>query len=294
MIRVAAVVVTHNRLALLKQCVDALSVQTHPPECVIVVDNASDDGTREWLDARKGVEPVHQGNLGGAGGFWRGIKEAMKSGTDWVWIMDDDTIPAPDCLERLVAAAGRAPENTGLLCSKVLWSDGSLHRMNCPRLRPDYWEMMKVREKNLLPVSECSFVSAMFPVRAVRAVGLPLKEMFVWSDDVEYTRRVTAEFPGYQVMDSVAEHRTKTNYSFDLSNLKDLSPVYLKYGLRNQVFLAGCLPGSPAWRKLLRRAGKALSMSRRILRQLGWKQGWPHVRNAVSGVWFNPRIDFNH
>ena len=109
---VAVVVVTHNRADLLARMLDALVVQTHPIATVIVVDNASGDHTQQVL-ARDDL-PLQvirsEENVGGAGGFRIGMETAYAGGWDRIWLMDDDVVPAPDCLAVLM---GVDPGHTG-------------------------------------------------------------------------------------------------------------------------------------------------------------------------------------
>ena len=107
--RVAAVVVTYNRNELLAQCIKALLGQQNAVCDILIVDNASTDGTGAYLAALN--EPrVHSrstgANLGGAGGFNFGMRWAVEAGYDLVWIMDDDTLPHPDSLAQLLAEKG--------------------------------------------------------------------------------------------------------------------------------------------------------------------------------------------
>src|SRR3954447_6575625 len=85
---VCAVVVTYNRRDLLVRCLDHLERQSRPPERILVVDNASTDGTAELLAARTGVEVMRLlRNLGGAGGFERGLERAHADGYEWIWLL---------------------------------------------------------------------------------------------------------------------------------------------------------------------------------------------------------------
>ena len=99
---IVAVVVTYNRLELLKRVISALKSQTVPVDKIIVINNGATDGTKEWLDSQESLITIHQENVGGAGGFYRGIKQAMTTETDWIWCMDDDVYPENDCLEKLL------------------------------------------------------------------------------------------------------------------------------------------------------------------------------------------------
>src|ERR1700693_3664837 len=102
---VCAVVVTHDRLLLLQECIQAIQEQTHKVCEIIVVDNGSSDGTAEWLAGQQKLTVISQANLGGAGGFNAGIRKAHDRGADWIWCLDDDTIPQADCLEKLLVAS---------------------------------------------------------------------------------------------------------------------------------------------------------------------------------------------
>ena len=103
---VAAVVVTYNRLPLLQQCLQALDAQTAALAAIWVIDNASTDGTEAAVRGMNLPNLIyrHTGrNLGGAGGFAYGVREAALAGYDALWLMDDDTIPEPEALEKLSA-----------------------------------------------------------------------------------------------------------------------------------------------------------------------------------------------
>lgn len=119
---VCAIVVTYNRKELLRECLAALAAQTRPPDRVLVVDNASSDGTQAMVEAEyEEVELLAlPTNQGGAGGFHEGMKRAHVDGAEWLWLMDDDTIPRPDALAELLAAPARLGSLPTLLASKVV------------------------------------------------------------------------------------------------------------------------------------------------------------------------------
>lgn len=101
--KIAAVVVTFNRLELLKQCIDSLRNQTHKLDEIIIVNNSSTDGTIEWLNQQKDLTIITQENSGSAGGQHTGIKIAYEKGFDWIWCFDDDCFVETNALEELVA-----------------------------------------------------------------------------------------------------------------------------------------------------------------------------------------------
>src|SRR5947209_6364655 len=103
--RVCAVVVTFNRKALLPNCLNSLLSQTRLPDAIVVIDNASTDGTRDLLDKDfPNLERVNlPRNTGGAGGFKAGMHWALTRDFDWIWVMDDDIEMKPDCLENMLS-----------------------------------------------------------------------------------------------------------------------------------------------------------------------------------------------
>ena len=215
---VCAVVVTHDRRELLLQCLAALRAQTRPLDRIVVVDNASTDGTAGVLRAdHADLDLLALGeNLGSSGGFEAGMRHAHAIGFDWLWLMDDDTIATPTALAELLAVPGRldgAPR-PALLTSKVVWSDGRLHPMNAPgpeRVRME--RVVAAAAHGLLALRSTTFVSLLVSRGAIAEHGFPDPRYFIWSDDIEYTGRILRRDAGYLVPASVVEHRTPTAHS---------------------------------------------------------------------------------
>ena len=234
----AAVIVTYNRKEILAECLAAVLSQKEIVPEVIVVDNDSKDGTKESLEdlIRDGKVIYYNtgANLGGAGGFQYGIRKAVGAGYKFLWIMDDDCIPSPDALSALNAAA-RQDSGFGFLASKVLWKDGSICRMNVQRER--LTKNVKNFDRRKIPVVMSSFVSLFLPVDVIKDVGLPIKEFFIWTDDWEFTRRISRKYPCWLVTDSVVVHKSKANIAADISreSAERLDRFYYLY--RNDVVL---------------------------------------------------------
>jgi GT2 family glycosyltransferase len=211
---VCAVVVTRDRRELLRQCLSALQAEQRPPEGILVVDNASSDGTPEMVRTEfpRAELLALPANVGGAGGFCRGIERAHAQGYDWLWLMDDDTIANGHSLANLLAGAARAPGGAPLLVSsQVRWKDERLHPMNFPVPR---WrsgrDLADGVSGGLLALRYTTFVSVAVHRRAIDRFGLPLEHYFIWGDDVEFTARILRDEPGYLVPESIVYHWTPT------------------------------------------------------------------------------------
>lgn len=219
--RIVALVVTYNRIELLRESIDALLAQTFPCD-ILIVDNASTDGTKEmvmsYVNSFAAVSYVNTGaNLGGAGGFSFGIKECVERSYDYIWLMDDDTIPYPTALEKLIAAKEDLQGNFGFLSSLIVWTDGSMCEMNMPLVAEDWWSHAALIQQGRLAIKKASFVSFFVSVETVKKVGLPIKEFFIWFDDSEYSRRIVESGSvGYLIGDSKVLHKMGSNSKVDI------------------------------------------------------------------------------
>ncbi|GII99296.1 GT2 family glycosyltransferase [Sediminihabitans luteus] len=230
-----AVVVAYDREVLLRAALDALAAQDRPLDAVVVVDNASTDGTASVVvehPSRPDLVSLAR-NTGGAGGFAAGIAHAVRRlDADLVWAMDDDTIPTPTALSELLRA--RASSDAVVLGSRVEWHDGREHPMNTPRRRPgaDDAAVAAAAAAGGTPVRSSSFVSMLIDAAAVREHGLPVADYFIWNDDFEYSCRLLRRATGLHVAASVVEHRTAKFGATDV----DPGPRFY-YEVRNKIWM---------------------------------------------------------
>ena len=240
---VATVVVTYNRKELLRECIEAL-LKSDAPSDIFIIDNNSTDGTKEYIaDIVKENDNViykHlKRNVGGAGGFSAGMNYVVKRGYKYVWIMDDDTIVKPDTLSKLLDAAAMLHDNFGFLSSTVAWTNGNDCKMNIQTYNKNINDIQRYYKKNgLWPVRAATFVSLLFTANAIKGVGLPKREYFIWGDDKEYTRRMSKNKNCYNVIDSKVVHKTVGNEGSNITK-DDISRIdrYV-YAYRNDLATA--------------------------------------------------------
>lgn len=245
--KVCCVVVTYNRKKLLIECINSILQQTVSVNDIIVIDNNSSDGTKEFLEANKLMEKVCykrlEENVGGAGGFNEGIKEALNKEYDWVWIMDDDSIPNSTALEELLKANDILKgENVSFLCSKVIGINNE--QMNIPIVSDRNGEngypiWMKYLNESIIEVKAATFVSVLIKTEAIKQVGLPWKQFFLWGDDIEYTLRLSKYFgQGYVIGNSIVVHKRIGAKNLSIIEEENINRLKMyKYQYRNNIFL---------------------------------------------------------
>lgn len=197
---IACIVVTYNRKELLINCLDAIRNQTFKPIAVYIIDNASTDGTKDLLESKNyiGNECTEiefnyirlNQNLGGAGGFYEGMKRAYeKRRYDAYWVMDDDGVPNENCLFYLQQSL----EKYSYVAPLVLDVKD-----------PSYLSFPSETEKTLLDIQNKygengtilnrsnPFNGILYRDDLVGAIGFPKKDMFIWGDECEYEERARA------------------------------------------------------------------------------------------------------
>lgn len=234
---VVAVVVAYNRRELLRRTLDGLRDQDRSCDAVVVVDNASTDGSSTVAsehDVRPDVITLSR-NTGGAGGFAAGMAHAVKKhDADLVWLMDDDTVPSSTALSELLTVRDAYPGRPALLASRAVWHDGRDHPMNTPRPRPGITRQLRDRARSVgaVQVRSASFVSLLVDAAAVHEDGLPEAAYFIWNDDFEYTARLLRRRVGLFVPSSVVHHLTRT---FGATDADPGERFY--YEVRNKIWL---------------------------------------------------------
>ncbi len=252
---VAIVVVTYNRAEMLRTLLAGLAELKPAPDAVLVVDNASSDDTAEVLHdfdtrLRATQSPMalqiiaSPENLGGAGGFHLGVAAAYEQGFDRIWLMDDDVLPAPDCLAVLLA------QNEACVMSVRDEPDGRLAEYAATRF--DLRNPLVIRPKRASVVStyptrdamppkvelqNVAFEGFMVKREVVGRFGLPDPSFFIFYDDVDFALR--ARRAGYRlwaVRDAVMHRQLAFSQQHDLAGWKgyfmyrNLFAVHFRYG----------------------------------------------------------------
>ena len=228
--KVIAIVVTYNRQFLLTQCISALRKQTRKIDKILVINNGSTDHTEAWLRNQKDIEFITQENVGGAGGFYTGIKTAYEKLYDWIWLMDDDGYPKENALEMLFEG-----------------DDKELCLRNCSVINKDDKKSFVWKTGNYASINEVKdsviknvahpFNGTLLHRKVIEKVGFPKANLFLWGDETEYFYRIIRKnkIPYYTKANSIHYHPASA-YSYKNDwNFSNNWKMY--YYVRNRFFV---------------------------------------------------------
>lgn len=243
---IIAVTVTYNRVNTLKRTINSLVKQTSANLCkIIVVDNASNEENKKELlklqqiDNR--IEIIYlDENLGGAGGFYSGMKYAReKYDPDGYWVMDDDAYPRPDCLDNMLKDIVGL-DNIGFICPVIYGIDNNkyqtYHHKHISKLKVK--EILNIKDisklESITQIEANAFVGPLFLKNVVDKVGFPDKDLFIYGDDTEYTYRIFFNgFKGFLIKDAIIEHQDPPKQQNKLSPTAWWKDYYM---FRNKFF----------------------------------------------------------
>lgn len=184
--KIAAIVVTYNRLELLKQCIEGVRSQTRKLDQIIVVNNSSTDGTSEWLLKQPDLMVINVRNCGSAGGYYEGIKWAYEAKFDWFWLLDDDILPLPYALEielkfSKISKCINSPK-IDLRGNRMLWQGYIDEASGFIIQYKDEFQ----KNKDWIEVNYGCFEGMLISRDIVARIGFPKKEFFIMGDDIYY------------------------------------------------------------------------------------------------------------
>ncbi len=246
--KICAVVVTFNRKDLLINCLNAINEQAYKPHTVIIVDNASTDGTKDLVKQTGYYNILLNGinyqylllpdNQGGAGGFYNGIKTAYESkeNFDAVWVMDDDGVADKKQLENLVNYL----QDYDYIAPLVIAQE------NSESLAFNYYgnydvNVLKDKFDKIVPGYSCPFNGILYSRQLIEKIGYPIPQLFIWGDEQNYGLRAKdAGFSPITIIDAIHIHPkdrmtfAKSLFGKPIVNIPNLWKGYCFW--RNSIF----------------------------------------------------------
>lgn len=217
-IRLGVIIVTFNRLNLLKECICACLEQSYPFEEIYIINNASTDGTKEYLNTLKESKiNIYNSkeNLGGAYGFYKGIKHFEDSSLDYILLIDDDAI-LDENYNRDITKYIKPNDKKISGYSGTVFTDNKIqyeHRRHLKKITVFKEEFSKELEykKNYFDYELSTFCGLFIPVKLIKKIGYPMKEFFIWFDDTEYSLRLLKYGKIRNINSAYLNHKTTLN-----------------------------------------------------------------------------------
>ena len=204
---IGVVIVTYNRIEKLRTALRKFDEQQQLPKYIIVVNNASTDGTEGYLTNWKKAEDARyrrvvldkDENDGGSGGFFAGLSAAANENAEWIWVSDDDAFPRKDALKNakkfISSAEQSGDEKIAAVCALVMnhnkpdkYQSRSFFTRGiriCERFAGAEEFCKSEFEKNTL-----TYVGSIINVNKLKLVGMPKKDYFIYYDDTEHGMRL--------------------------------------------------------------------------------------------------------
>ena len=278
---VSVVLVTYNRLHLLQKALASVLAQTFPVKEVIVVNNDSTDGTKEWLQTQTGIRVIHQKNVGGAGGFKTGMAAALEAGAAWVWMMDDDVTVAPDCLENLM----KWTHISKCLHPRKLYADGPEYNgeniFDIDTALPSALANASFRNgKEIMFVNTGSFEGMLIHRSVIEKIGLPDERFFIVMDDLIYGWEASLFTNVCYVRDAVMQ-------TVKLSTGTEHTDFYLYHYIRNRhLVIEHLLRYFPNANKRTRNMVWNLYLAKMLtVWPLRHRKGWKAITGTYGVLW---------
>ncbi|AUC85235.1 hypothetical protein CW731_07955 [Polaribacter sp. ALD11] len=271
--KVAAIVVTFNKKKLLVNAIQGILDQELLPNLLLIIDNNSTDGTYDILLEKGWIKEINTNekganiistkeyqskgehilikyvkkfeNDGGAGGFYEGMKQAYDLDYEWLWLMDDDGVPAKDCLTYLYDYKSKDTVIGPLVVDIE-------KRKTASFLFDKDGDLMKIEElekKDIILNQLTPFNGTFISRHIIDTIGLIEKKLFIWGDESEYQNRILKN--GFSVKTvTKAKHyhpinKKKSKYRSSLFKftIYDISnPKFQFIFFRNYIYLANKYP----------------------------------------------------
>ena len=289
---VAIVIVTFNRCEMLRDLMASISKLEYQPRHVIVVDNASSDGTADFLSQfnnKLGNIELHciksNTNLGGSGGFNIGLAHALTLDADWFWIMDDDVEVLPDGLTSLIKYGdkfkcihGRRYDVDG---SEFFWQP----RFNEFLGIPLPYLSNPFKEGDVFFTNSGCFEGMFIHKDVVLSIGLPDERFFITWDDAIYGWLASKKFDVVYVNEFVLQRKKPQNQiSLGFRHMNGGSPLFCYYVIRNRSLVKIYLKNYGRYSSVGFFLGGCINFLKEVFRLVFIDRSFSNLRAIFSGL----------
>lgn len=245
---ILALVITHNRLKLLKRCLENIEKQSLKPDEILVIDNDSNDGTLEFL--KNNYNFISQKNEGSASGWHSGISYALKNNYEFIWMMDDDGYPALNSLELLFSNL----KNEFVSISSLVIDENDHQKLAIPLVKLDsnHNPILFKFDRKIRYVSDLLnydyynyahfFNGTLVKVEAIKVIGNINKNFYLYGEEVDFFHRL-------RKLNKVVTYVGAKHYHPSIN--KEWTRIKSYYYLKNSIYLNFKYLPSPYLRSVL-------------------------------------------
>lgn len=238
--KICCIVVTYNRKKLLSEAIESILRQSYPVDKIIIIDNHSTDGTKDYLQRGKlltdKVEYIClDKNLGGSAGFYYGLKKALNADVDWVNLSDDDAILDVNYFKNIITQIMNYPKVRAF--TGTVATNNEIQYFHRRFITSRYTLKHRISDKmnyegKTFFLDSFSFVGCLIHKDIIRKIGFPEVGYFTQLDDTEYSLRIRRETNIVNVNDAIIDHKTK------IMDEHTYRPDWKEfYSIRNQCFM---------------------------------------------------------
>ena len=293
---VLAYIHTFNDAEVIDATIRALCEQTCPLPEILLVDNASSDGTLDRTFPSKVTTIRNDKNLGTSGAVAIGMEYALAHGYEWIYILDADSEPQPDAIEKLLQCyqnlSSEVQASTWWLSSLLTEAESGLAHYGC-NFTPHGFEMVTPpRQPSHYRCHSNMWSGSLYWLEAVKHVGLPDPNYVLdWGDVIYGYEGLTRGYIGFVDRSSIAFHRL---HVIDTMHFRRFGPRFVKlfysppirfyYMWRNSTYF---------WLYKYNEGNSAKHLARHLLQYIKWlmkaslflRAPGPNLRACLRGMW---------
>lgn len=183
--RIIGQITTFNSEGVLDRSLGALLEQTRPLDEILIVDNASTDDTLRRKFPSQVTVVSHSENRGISGAVVTGFRYALEHAYDWIWLLDSDSAPQPDALERLLELKDSfAPDARISFLACVALNYPDLAPLPGARFTNSGAEVASpVNNQPYYPCDVTIWSGSLYRLATIREIGLPNSDyMLDWGE----------------------------------------------------------------------------------------------------------------
>lgn len=200
---ICVIVTNWNQVAHTLACLETIVAQDYDDVSILVVDNGSTDGTVAQVSvAYPQVDILALAeNLGPTGGYNSGFRRALDKGFNLIFLLNNDTLLAPNCISELVKDS-QSSEDIGLVMPKIYYADepnliwsvgGWENKWNYEVRRPGEKQLDEGQWEEAIDIDDAPFCAVLLTRRLLETIGLPDDSFFLYYEDRDFCRRAQEE-----------------------------------------------------------------------------------------------------